>query len=157
MRHRSWDFYLPPQFRVRYESIQSKMLRRSKLALRVTEAASAVCGITFHPNGMDGGLTTVTLTLLLSTALSRLARLCRAGGVRLPTFTTTPLQKHSHLPISAIHMLWHFIHSNTLICHYLSVCLPLGLYLREVPVCLSYGTFYHSWRWQRLLSGLLAT
>lgn len=30
-------------------------LKRSKLTQRVTEAASAVPGITFHPNGMDGG------------------------------------------------------------------------------------------------------
>lgn len=46
------------------------MLRCSKLTLRVSEAASAVCGITFHPNGMDRGLTTVTLTLLLYTTLT---------------------------------------------------------------------------------------
>lgn len=55
------------------------MLRRSKLTLRVTEAASAVCGITFHPNGMDGGLTTVTLTLLCYNTLPRLTRFSGVG------------------------------------------------------------------------------
>lgn len=72
-------------------STAKRMQRHSKLTLRVTEAASAVCGITFHPNGMDGGLTTVTLTLLLYTTLPRLTGLSEAGGVRLPTFTVSPV------------------------------------------------------------------
>lgn len=75
------------------------MLRRSKLALRVTEAASAVCGITFHPNGTDGGLTTVTLTLPLSTALPRLASLCRGGWGEITNIHNDPSPKtHGHLP-----------------------------------------------------------
>lgn len=84
-----------PQFRVHYKSIQSKV-RHSKLTLRVTEAASAVCGITFHPNGMDGGLTTVTLTLLLYITLPRLTRFFRVGGVRLPTFTISSVSPKTH-------------------------------------------------------------
>ena len=80
------------------------MLRRSELTLRVTEAASAVCGITFHPNGMDGGLTTVTLTLLLYTTLPRLTRLSGAWLGLDKQHSQSPLshQKHIHLPITEI-------------------------------------------------------
>lgn len=79
-RHRCWDFYLPPSSTFITNPSRVKwMLRCSKLTLRVTEAASAVCGITFHPNGMDGGLTTVTLTLLCYSTLPRLTRLSGAG------------------------------------------------------------------------------
>jgi len=82
------------------------MLKYSKLTLRVTEAASAVCGITFHPNGMDGGPTTVTLTLLLYATLPRLTLLSLGwSGMRLPTFTISPVspKNHNHLPITDIY------------------------------------------------------
>lgn len=87
------------------------MLRRSKLTPRVTEAASAVYGITFHPNGMDGGLTTVTLTLLLYTTLPRVTRLSlRRGGTRLSAFKS-PLShgKHSHLTVTQkSYLIFHY-------------------------------------------------
>lgn len=71
------------------------MLRQSKLTLRVTEAASAVCGITFHPNGMDGGLTTVTLTLLLHTTLPRLTELSGVGWDITNIHNITRLSKNT--------------------------------------------------------------
>lgn len=79
-RRRCFNFHLLPSSTFITNLSWAKwMLRRSKLTLRVTEAASAVCGITFHPNGMDGGLTTVTLTLPLYTTLPRLTRLSGRG------------------------------------------------------------------------------
>lgn len=78
------------------------MLRHSKLTLRVTEAASAVCGITFHPNGMDGGLTTVTLTLFLHTILPRLTKLSGAGWDITNIHNITRLSKNT-ATVSASH------------------------------------------------------
>lgn len=108
------------------------MLRRSKLTLRVTEAASAVCGITFHPNGMDGGLTTVTLTLLPYTTLSRLTGLSGVGAMRLPTFTISlSVQKHSHLPITEMCSCWVGSKQiKMLTCLDLQVSPQVGLYLK---------------------------
>lgn len=104
--HRCWDFHLPPSSTfITNPSWAKWMLRHSKLTLRVTEAASAVCGITFHPNGMDGGLTTVTLTLLLYTTLPTLTRLW--GGVGQDyrhSQSLLSLEKHSHLPVTMEHI-----------------------------------------------------
>lgn len=103
------------------------MLRRSKLTLRVTEAASAVCGITFHPDGMDGGLTTVTLTLLLHTTLPRLTRFFWVGRVRWPTFTIFPVFPKSHLSASPRDILKK---ENARVLG----CLAVRLYLRDLFV-----------------------
>lgn len=103
-RRRCWDFHLPPSSTFITNPSRAKwMLRHSKLTLRVTEAAPAVCGITFHPNGMDRGLTTVTLTLLLYATLPRLTtRPSGAGWDEITNIHDVPpsLQKHSHLPIT---------------------------------------------------------
>lgn len=87
--HRCWDFHIPQSSTFMTNPPRVKqMLRRSKWTQRVTEAASAVRGITFHHSKWYGwGLTTVTMTLLLYTTLSSLAR--GRGWTILPTFTVS--------------------------------------------------------------------
>lgn len=108
-RRRCWDFHSPLSSTFITNLSGAKwMLRCSKLTLRVTQAVSAVCGITFHPNVMDGGLTTVTLTLLHYTTLLRLTRLSLGwvGWDHRHSQSPRSLQKHNHLPIIKIYLWW---------------------------------------------------
>lgn len=96
-------FSCTPKFHVHYKSVWAWwMLRCSKLTLRVSEAVSAVCGITFHPNGMDRGLTTVTLTLLHYTNLRLPGLWGRVGLDYQHSPSILSLHKHSLLPVAYV-------------------------------------------------------